>query len=303
MRQERRGEGAEEGAEEGADEGEDEGEDEDMKLADLVTYLDDFLGIAEVDDYGGAFNGLQVARRGGDGLGKDGQGGVDAGAGAGDLGEVRRVSLAVDACQHTLEAAVAAGTELLLVHHGLFWGPRVPFVGPAYKRLATAIRGNLAIYSCHLPLDAHPEVGNNVEIVRALGFDPSQAERFGDFHGIQIGYVVSCDLDRAAWHALVDKAVGVHSRLIATGPERIRRFAVVSGGAASSLGEAVAAGCDALLTGEGSHPDFFVAEEHGVSLCLAGHYATERFGVRALGRHLAERFGLETSFIEHETGL
>jgi len=263
-----------------------------MRLAELVSYLDEFLGIAEVEDYGGAYNGLQVTRRG-----------ASADAPADDLGEVHKIALAVDACQHTLEAAVAAEAELLLVHHGLFWGPRTPFVGPAYDRLAAAIRGNLAVYSCHLPLDAHPEVGNNVEIVRAMGFEPGDAERFGDFHGVQIGYVVACDLDLAEWHARVDEAVGGRSQLIATGPERVRRFAVVSGGAASSLEEAAAAGCDALLTGEGSHPDFFVAEEHGVSLCLAGHYATERFGVRALGRHLSERFGLETHFIEHETGL
>lgn len=263
-----------------------------MTLEELCGYLDDLLGVAGVQDYPGAFNGLQLERRA---LADD-----EASTPGGD---VRRVALAVDACRHTIEAAADEGAELLIVHHGLLWGGVRPFTGPLYDRLAAAFVANLAVYACHLPLDAHPKLGNSAELVRALGFTPDEDARFGDHNGLSLGYLVECDLDREQWWWRVDEAVGQPTQLLATGPERIRRFAVVTGAAASFLPAAAAAGCDALLTGEASHQHFFEAEERGVNLCLGGHYATECFGVLALGRHLEETLGLEWTFIEHDTGL
>lgn len=263
-----------------------------MTLEELCRTLDGLLGVVGVSDYPGAFNGLQLERRA---LADDGA--------SSPWGEVRRVALAVDACKHTIEAAADEGAELLIVHHGLLWGGVRPFTGPLYDRLAAAFAANLAVYACHLPLDAHPRLGNNAELVRALGFQPDESARFGEHEGLRLGYVVECDLDREQWWRLVDEAVGQPAQLLATGPERIRRFAVVSGAAASTLPEAAAAGCDALLTGEASHHHYFEAEERGVNLCLGGHYATECFGVLALGRHLEEALGLEWTFIEHDTGL
>ena len=250
-----------------------------MRLTELCEYLDDYLQTDALEDYPGAFNGLQLER----------------------LGDIQSLAVAVDACQATLEAAVTRGADLLIVHHGLLWGGPGPFTGPLYRRLSAALGADLGVYSSHLPLDAHPEVGNNAELVRALGFVPG--ERFGEHKGRALGYVVECDLRRDAWGALVTTAVGRAPQLLETGAERVRRFGVVSGAAASYLEEARAAGCDALLTGEGRHASYFEAEELGINLCLAGHYATECFGVKALGQHLAAQFGLDWQFIDHDTGL
>jgi dinuclear metal center YbgI/SA1388 family protein len=254
-------------------------EEETMELSALCAYLDEYLDVAAFEDYGGAFNGLQLERQ----------------------GEVTRLAAAVDACQHTIEAAAGQGADLLLVHHGLLWGGSGPFIGPLYRRLSAALGANLGVYSCHLPLDAHPEVGNAIGLVRALGLEP--AAPFGEHRGQRLGFVVGCDEPREAWTARVEAAVGCPVRVLATGPARVRRVAVVTGSAASHLEEARAARCDTLLTGEARHATYLEAEEAGLNVVLAGHYATERFGVRALAAHLAERFGLAWSFLEHDTGL
>jgi dinuclear metal center YbgI/SA1388 family protein len=250
-----------------------------MRLSELCNYLDEYLASAEFEDYPGAFNGLQLERQ----------------------GEVKRIGAAVDACQFTIEAAAAAGDDLLLVHHGLLWGGLRPFTGPLYRRLSAALGANLGVYSCHLPLDAHAEVGNGAELVRALGLAP--VAPFAEHRGRHVGLIVSCDLERAAFVKQLEGAVEREVQLLPTGPERVRRVAVATGGAASYLEEAHQAGCDTLLTGEARHSTYLEAEELGLNVLLAGHYATERFGVKALAAHLAERFELEWHFIEHDTGL
>jgi len=250
-----------------------------MELSAICTYLDEHLDVARFEDYPGAFNGLQLEQR----------------------GPVTRLAAAVDACQFTIDAAAAEGADLLLVHHGLLWDGAGPFIGPRYRRLAAALSANLGVYSSHLPLDAHPELGNSIGLVRALELEP--AEPFGDHRGQPLGFVVECDFDRAAWAQRVEVAVGGAVRVLPTGPEQVRRVAVVTGSAASFLDDARAAGCDTLLTGEARHSTYLEAEEAGLNVCLAGHYATECFGVKALAAHLADRFGLAWSFIEHDTGL
>ncbi len=250
-----------------------------MDLGELCGYLDDYLDLGGFEDFPGAENGLQLER----------------------TGPVTRIVAAVDACQFTIDAAAGAGAHLLLVHHGLLWGGLRPFTGPLFRRISAAIRANLAIYSCHLPLDAHPEVGNAVGLARALGVEP--VAPFGEHRGRHLGQVLECDHERAEWASLVERAVGRPVKLLPTGPERIRRVALVTGSAGGFLEEARVAGCDALLTGEARHSTYLEAEEMGVNVCLAGHYATERFGVEALASHLAERFGLSWSFIDHDTGM
>lgn len=250
-----------------------------MDLSALCTYLDDYLDVAAFEDYPGAFNGLQLEQR----------------------GSVTRLAAAVDACQHTIDAAAGEGADLLLVHHGLLWGGPGPFTGPLYHRLSAALAANLGVYSSHLPLDAHPEVGNGIGLVRALELEP--AAPFGEHRGQSLGFVVEHELDREAWAARVEKAVGRPVQVLATGPERVRRVAVVTGSAASFLEDARAAGCDTLLTGEARHPTYLEAEEAGLNVMLAGHYATECFGVKRLAAHLADRFDLTWTFIPHDTGL
>jgi dinuclear metal center YbgI/SA1388 family protein len=250
-----------------------------MKLERLVHELDTLLETASFKDYPDAFNGLQLA----------------------GPHEVEKVAFAVDACEATITQAVELSAELLVVHHGLFWGPKGPIVGPSYRRLHTAIAGNLAIYAGHLPLDAHPLVGNNATVIRRMGLEPG--EMFAQAFGRAIGYTAQCDLSVAEVVERVVTAVGGTPHLIAKGPERVQRIGVVTGGAGSLIREAKAAGCDLYITGEGHHHHFFDAEELGINVVFAGHYRTETTGVKSLLYYVRQTWGLETVFIDHPTGL
>jgi dinuclear metal center YbgI/SA1388 family protein len=250
-----------------------------MRLEELCAYLDGYLRIGEVPDYAGALNGLQVA----------------------NAGEVTRVAVAVDAAQATVDAAVRAGADFLLVHHGLFWDGNVPVTGRRYRRLRALLEGGVAVYGAHLPLDAHPDVGNNAVLARELGVEPLGT--FGDYKGYPLGVWGELDLSREALCARLDELLGGRVKMVPGGPERVRRVGVITGGAGSMVPAAVAARLDAFVTGEGAHHNYFDAEEGGINLFLGGHYATETWGVRALAAHLEERFGLPWSFLDHPTGL
>ncbi len=250
-----------------------------LRRAELTAYLDDYLMTASVPDYPQAYNGLQIE-------GRD---------------EVRRVAVAVDACLAVITQAVQADADLLLVHHGLFWGAKAPVTGPYYRRLEALIRHGLALYSSHLPLDAHPEVGNNHVLTRLLGLEPSST--FARHEGVPLGVVAETDLPRAEFAARVQSVLNVTPHVIAAGPETVRRVGIVTGGGGGFIAEAAALGLDTLLTGEGAHHTYFDAEERGLNVLYAGHYATETVGVRALADHLSARFGLETFYIDHPTGL
>lgn len=249
-----------------------------MQLAVLRSYLDDYLRIAEVPDYAGALNGLQVE----------------------NFGEVRRVAAAVDASLASIRAAVEAGADLLLVHHGLFWDGNQPVTERRYRRLRPLLEHDVAVYSAHLPLDVHPEVGNNAVLIRALGIEPQGV--WGEYQGQPLGVWGETDLRREALAARLDERLGGRVKLVPGGPERVRRLGVITGGAGSMTQDAIRFGLDAFVTGEGSHSHFFDAEEGGINLYLGGHYATEVWGVRALAEHLEARFGIPWSFVDHPTG-
>lgn len=253
-----------------------------MKSESALQYLDALLGIPAHPDYPRAWNGLQVE-------------GPE---------EIVRVVAAVDASEATILEAAARGADLLLVHHGLFWDGGLPLTGRRYRKLRALLEHGIALYSAHLPLDAHPEVGNCALLARALGLE--LRGRFAEFEGVPIGWWGTLDmpLDPAGLVARVSEAVGggpVH--LVPGGPATVEKVGVVTGGAASFVGDAVRAGLHALVTGEGSHHHHFDAMEGGIHLLMAGHYATETFGVRALAAHLAEGFGLEWEFVDLPTGL
>ena len=250
-----------------------------MRLNDLREYLDGYLRVAEVPDWGGALNGLQVD----------------------SPREIARIAVAVDAARATVEAAVAWGADLLLVHHGLFWDGNQPVTGRRYRRLKAILDADLAVYAAHLPLDVHPEVGNNAVLARELGIEPRGS--FAEYKGMPIGVWGELETTRGELAERVGRVLGGPVHVVAGGPERIRRVGVITGGAGDEVGSAVRAGLDAFVTGEGKHHNFFDAEEGGINLFLGGHYATEVWGVRALARHLEERFGLEWTFIDHPTGL
>jgi dinuclear metal center YbgI/SA1388 family protein len=250
-----------------------------MRLDDLAQYLDGYLRIREVADDPLALNGLQVENG----------------------GEVENVAVAVDACQAVIDQAAQRGADLLVVHHGLFWGGLEPLVGRHYRRVAALVRHGTALYAAHIPLDRHPEVGNNVVLARKLGME--LRGWFGNYRGSPIGTWGELDLSREALAARLEEILGGAPRLIAGGPERVHRVGIITGAAGSMLKEASGAALDSFITGEGQHWTYFDAEELGVNAYYAGHYATETLGVRALAEHIAERFRLPWSFIDHPTGL
>jgi len=250
-----------------------------IDLAALVSYLDRYLRTSEVPDAPNALNGLQLANG----------------------GTISRVTAAVDLCDATVQMAAQQGADLLLVHHGLFWGGLQRLTGRAYRRVAGLIRHNIALYSAHLPLDVHPEVGNNAVLAHRLGV--ARRGEFGEEYGMRIGVWGEVDIPRAALAQRLGEVVGGHPRLMAFGPERVRRVGIVTGAAGSMIGQAAAQGLDTYITGEGAHHTFFDAEELGLNVFYAGHYATETFGVKALAERLCTEFDLPWTFLDHPTDL
>ena len=250
-----------------------------MELTALAAYLDGYLRVSDIPDAPHAVNGLQVA----------------------NAGTVSRVAAAVDLCEATVRMAAEQGADLLLVHHGLFWGGLQPLTGRAHRRVAGLIAQNIALYSAHLPLDLHPEVGNNAVLARQLGI--TLRGEFGEEYGVRIGVWGELEVTRHALERQLAALTGSAPRLLAFGPERVRRVGVVTGAAGSMIPQAAAAGLDTFVTGEGPHHTYFDAEELKVNVYYAGHYATETVGVKALAEHLHERFHLPWTFLDHPTGL
>lgn len=256
-----------------------------LSLDRIVRHLDEVLRIRDLPDYGGALNGLQL-------------GGEHA---------VSRVAVGVDASHDVITGAIAAGAQLLIVHHGLFWNGAQRLVGPARARLAPAFAAGLAIYGAHLPLDVHADLGNNPLLARALGLEPS--EGFGRFQTVTVGVAGVADVATsdlvARVRAYADREGG---QVVVAGPvdgKRTRRWALITGAGASSdsLREAAALGIDTFITGEGPHHTAIDGPELGITVIYAGHYATETIGVKALGAHLERTFGVPWSFIAAPSGL
>jgi|SRR5690625_779965 len=252
-----------------------------MDIGELVRYLDEYLRIDEVPDYPNALNGLQVANSG--------------------SREVERLAVAVDATYASISEAADRGADLLIVHHGLFWDGNQPVVGRRYRRIRKLLEADLALYAVHLPLDIHPQVGNNVVLARELGIEVEGW--FGEYRGAQLGVWGSLEIGREALAARLDEVLEGRVKLIPGGGERVRRVGVLTGAGGSMVGEAIATGLDALVTGEGAHHTYFDAIEDGLNLYYGGHYATETWGVRALAAHLSDHFGIPSEFIDQPTGL
>ncbi len=251
-----------------------------VDLAALVAYLDEFLDVSNIPDYPDAENGLQVQ----------------------NSGRVKKLVACTDACQATIDAAAEKGADLMLVHHGLFWDRGLrPLTDRNYRRLQALLANDIAVYSAHLALDAHPEVGNNAELARILELPVSG--RFGEFEGFKIGVAGELELPRDELAGRLERALGAPPFLIPAGPERCHRVGIVTGGAGSLISEAHEAGLDTFITGEGQHHTYFEAEERGLNVFYAGHYATETLGVKALAKKIESDFGLDWEFIDHPTGL
>jgi dinuclear metal center YbgI/SA1388 family protein len=250
-----------------------------VKVESLLHFLDSLFDPGTFPDYPHALNGLQVQ-------------GPE---------HVSHIGAAVDASERTLLEAAERGVDFLLVHHGLFWGGLGPLTGARQRKVKTLLEAPMALYSLHLPLDAHPVFGNCALLGAALGL--SHAGGFAAFEGAEIGWWGKRETDRSRLQDATSNAVAGPVRTIPGGPERISRVGVLTGSGASALTEAAGLGLDALVTGEAAHHHFHEAMELGVNLLLAGHYATETFGVKALAEHLSGEFDLPWEFLDLPTGL
>ena len=248
-------------------------------LAAIVRHCDQILHTKEIGDYDGAANGLQVE----------------------NAGTVTRIAATVDASLATVKLAIAAQADLLIVHHGLFWSPSHPWTGKKYELLKLLIENNLAVYSSHLPLDAHPQLGNNAQLAAALGL--KNLNPFFTSHGKTIGFKSRTNISRNDLAIALQRATGVAPKVIPGGQEICERIGIVTGGAGADLQQAAAEGVDTYITGEGPHWTYALAEELGVNVFFGGHYATETFGVKALAAELSKKFKLPWQFLDHPTGL
>jgi dinuclear metal center YbgI/SA1388 family protein len=251
-----------------------------MKRDELIAYLDDYLRVKEIED--SSQNGLQVE-------------GPE---------EVTKVAFAVDSCQVAFGQAVANGAQLLIVHHGLFWDKPLRLIGPIFQRVKTLIEGDCGLYAVHLPLDIHPEVGNNAELARLLGLKDTHA--FGEYHGskVGIGGVLDPPIPLDVLIERLARATGSPPvRVLAHGPVEVSQVGCISGGAAFLTDQVAEAGFDTFVTGETSHAFFHYGAEWGLNVVYGGHYTTETLGVKALARHLGEKLGLETTLLDIPTGM
>jgi dinuclear metal center YbgI/SA1388 family protein len=207
----------------------------------------------------------------------------------------------VAAVPSTIKLAITAKADLMIVHHGLFWGARQPWTGKNYELLRLLIENNLAVYSSHLPLDVHPRFGNNALLCRALGL--GRLKPFFQSHGQTIGFKSQTRIGRGELAKRLERATGVRPKIIPGGNEICRNIGVVTGGAGAELKQAAEEGVDTFITGEGPHWTFALSEELGLNLLYGGHYATETFGVKALAGHIAQKFGISHEFLDYPTGL
>ncbi|MBB6099210.1 dinuclear metal center YbgI/SA1388 family protein [Deinobacterium chartae] len=246
---------------------------------DLVAWLGDYLEVSKFNDP--SANGLQIEGR----------------------PEITRIAVAVDSSLRTITEAVESGADMLIAHHGLFWGQQQLITGAHYRRVRAAIEGGLNLYVSHLPLDAHPEVGNNAVLAQALGLE--NVEPFGSFRGQKVGVkgTLPLPLDLQGLADRIQKTTGEICLVHGGGPGEVRRVGIVSGDASSNLPEAAREGLDTFITGEPRHATFHDSFENGINAVYAGHYETETFGVRALAIKIEETFGIPWQFIHAPTGL
>jgi len=256
-----------------------------MQLEKVDNYFKDNLKIDELSSIDISMNGIQV--------------------GASDSGsaEIRKAAFAVDACMESFERAAEAGADLLFVHHGLYWGKPLPVSGSHYTRLRFLIDNNIVLYAAHLPLDIHPDFGNNAGICSSLGIN--NPEPFGDYRGQKIGFKGELEspvtLDGVLEHLGLSRERALS--VLPFGPKEIRRIAVVSGGGTDEVYQAMDEDADLYITGDCSHQIYHPCLERGINLICGGHYHTETWGVRLLAERAAADLGIETVFLDVPTGL
>ncbi|ERG92799.1 MAG: dinuclear metal center protein, YbgI/SA1388 family [Haloquadratum walsbyi J07HQW1] len=256
-----------------------------MKEQTLITRLDDRLNTAAYADVDASMNGLQV-------------GSTD--------GHVDTVAVAVDAAMATIDTAREREVDLLLTHHGISWGGIDRVTGREYAQIESLISADIELYVSHLPLDGHQQLGNAVGLGDHINVNPDSRTAFGELGSVTIGCHGSLE-DPVSVETLQTRLETIHTddqpvQVLPFGPDSIESIAIVTGSGADWLDEAAAAGVDAFVTGEGKQQIYHEARERGVNVFLAGHYATETFGIKRVAETI-ESWGVETTFIDHPTGL
>jgi len=245
------------------------------KLSEIVAYCDERVRRHEIADFEGSRNGLQLEND----------------------GNVTKVAAAVDAGRIPFEKAIEAGADFLICHHGMFWSPPVPLTRASYRKVKTALDGNLAVYGAHLPLDCHPEIGNNALLADAL--ELNRLGTFLNYEGNDIAVIAEGPAGGRAELAEKLKARFPETyQAIEYGGEAPSRIAILTGSGQSAVGKLKSHNIDTLITGELRQHHFNQAQELGLNLYPCGHYATETFGVKALAAEVAETFDLDWTFIE-----
>jgi dinuclear metal center YbgI/SA1388 family protein len=230
-------------------------------------------------DSDGAINGLQVE----------------------NSGAIKKIGAAVDGSLATIKLAVAAGVDLMVLHHGLFWGKTIPWTGKRREMIELLVRHDIAVYSSHLPLDAHPRLGNNAQLCAALGL--KKLKPFFFEKGSYIGWQSHARISREELSEKLTRALCRSPLLLPGGGSRCERIGIVTGGAGAEMKIAAAEGVDTFITGEGPHWTYAIAEDLGLNVFYGGHYATETFGVKALSAELSKIFRVPWTFLDHPTGL
>ncbi|OQY35614.1 MAG: Nif3-like dinuclear metal center hexameric protein [Spirochaetaceae bacterium 4572_59] len=253
-----------------------------FKLNELDNWCRSFLAIDQMSEKDSSLNGLQIGDR-------------DS--------EVRKVAFAVDACLETFQKAVEEGADVLFVHHGLFWGRPQAVTGPLYKRFEILIKNGLALYAVHLPLDMHPEWGNNAVLAQILGLE--NLEAFGNYKGTKIG-VKGIFPSPVKRDDIVKKLFGGWEQsiqMLPFGRDAVRSVGIISGGAPREVQDAIDEGLDLYITGDASHEIYHICIEAGINVIFGGHYLTETSGVQAIQKKMNKDLSLETVFIDVPTGL
>jgi len=248
-------------------------------LSQIVEYTNDYLRVAEIEDWPNALNGLQIE----------------------NSGRVTKIGAAVDVSTRVLTAAAKKDVDLLIVHHGLFWQGLQSVIGGLRRQLKLAFENDIALYSVHLPLDLHPKVGNNAQLAAALGLKSTKP--FLEEKGQLIGLRSKMSGSRDDLIRKFRKVLRGSVKAFNFGPKNPKNIGIITGAAGSEIYRVAAENIDTFITGEAPHWAAVAAEELGINLLLGGHYATETFGAKALAAHLSERFVLAWEFLDFPTGL
>ena len=249
-----------------------------MDILQLSHYLDNLLEINSISDAPHALNGLQIQSQ----------------------GEIKKIGLAVDLCQATIDLAIEKKCQMLFVHHGAFWSGLQPIRGKHYEKISAMMQANLGLYSAHIPLDLHPVYGNNRALADLIGLE--NLESFGEYGGIKIGLKGSLPaISAEKLGEVLEQKLDSQVKVIGKG--EVKTVGLVTGGAADIVRQAIQEGLDCYITGEGANHHFHEATEGNCILIFAGHYATETGGVKSVGKHLQEKFGIASEFLHYPTGL